>query len=345
MATINRNRNNILSLNAQLHQPQGGHIADSDGLPKTFVNLMLTLFTCLDDQKTGFVKLADIEERWNEQNAKGLPKGLVECLRKVSQNGLLSFDHFCNGLKICLLRNQNESKKLVGGCDKKVSRPSAAAAMIDLENSISKHTANTLAVRPNNAAPAKKALSLPQLCPDGDLDLQPIMGTSLPRKVTSIQTGIPPPKPPRTMLNTNINSVAVNQGTLSKAEIRNALSNWQIGVMLNENDGKEKTLRENGDGQSHNAIYVKKSAINRHREPRRHTLQNGIDYNMLKRLKQIENEKEILIEGLTAVERARDWYLRQIAEVQDKIKYLGRCGTFTVSVCRNSFLLLCFAFF
>lgn len=38
-------------------------------------------------------------------------------------------------------------------------------------------------------------------------------------------------------------------------------------------------------------IYQKKPNAKR-REPRRHTLQNGIDYNMLKKMKQIEQEKE-----------------------------------------------------
>lgn len=59
-------------------------------------------------------------------------------------------------------------------------------------------------------------------------------------------------------------------------------------------------------------------------------------------MKQIEQEKEVsyvtlvlkhfwmfvkvLMNGLGAVERARDWYLKQIAVVQDKMKYLGRMG-------------------
>lgn len=61
-------------------------------------------------------------------------------------------------------------------------------------------------------------------------------------------------------------------------------------------------------------------------------------------MKQIEQEKEVsltchtvsnntlerfvkvLMNGLGAVERARDWYLKQIANVQDKMKYLGRMG-------------------
>lgn len=30
--------------------------------------------------------------------------------------------------------------------------------------------------------------------------------------------------------------------------------------------------------------------------------------------------------GLGAVEKARDWYLKQVAGVQEKMKYLGRMG-------------------
>jgi len=51
----------------------------------------------------------------------------------------------------------------------------------------------------------------------------------------------------------------------------------------------------------------------------------------LKRIKQIEQEKEVLMHGLQAVERARDWYHKQIAAVQEKMKYLGRTNSHTVS--------------
>jgi hypothetical protein len=36
--------------------------------------------------------------------------------------------------------------------------------------------------------------------------------------------------------------------------------------------------------------------------------------------------------GLQAVERARDWYHKQIAAVQEKMKYLGRTNSHTVSL-------------
>jgi len=51
----------------------------------------------------------------------------------------------------------------------------------------------------------------------------------------------------------------------------------------------------------------------------------------LKRMKQIEQEKDTLMQGLQAVERAREWYLKQVAAVTEKIKYLGRMGSHMVS--------------
>lgn len=38
----------------------------------------------------------------------------------------------------------------------------------------------------------------------------------------------------------------------------------------------------------------------------------------------------VLLEGLTAVDKAQEWYLKQISNVQDKIKHLGRMGSHVV---------------
>lgn len=57
--------------------------------------------------------ILDIEQWWQDDGTKGLPKGVIESLRKVTlSNGLLSFERFCAGLKICLLRNQVEMQKI-----------------------------------------------------------------------------------------------------------------------------------------------------------------------------------------------------------------------------------------
>lgn len=50
----------------------------------------------------------------------------------------------------------------------------------------------------------------------------------------------------------------------------------------------------------------------------------------MKRMKQIEQEKDVLLQGLTAVDKAREWYLKQISATQEKIKHLGRMGSHVV---------------
>uniref|UniRef100_A0A182Y9U1 Suppressor APC domain-containing protein n=1 Tax=Anopheles stephensi TaxID=30069 RepID=A0A182Y9U1_ANOST len=389
----------------QVHQQQ----PNGDGLPKAFVAAMRTLFDIMDDRKTGFVRLADIEERWQDDGSKGLPRGVIDSLRKVTPpNGQLSFERFCSGLKICLLRNQTsplsaspvapgashstssspplarDDPGLKGSMAKlSLSRP-PSAPLLDLEPGVgganklptlapasawsTAGPTNTATVRPNNAMPAQKTLSMPQLLsPDGDLDLEP--------PPIILPGAFGPPKPPRVSLNLDRNAhqhqhaqqqplqhhhPIGGSSSIDKAEIRNALQNWQMSLLMGESGGDKGdhpgkgTLRPlargSADGQtdlstsspslqsinqldgarlSSGGLYQKKSpgAAGRRREPRRHTLQNGVDYNMLKRLKQIEQEKDILLQGLTAVERAREWYHKQLATVQEKMRYLGRPGS------------------
>lgn len=57
----------------------------------------------------------------------------------------------------------------------------------------------------------------------------------------------------------------------------------------------------------------------------------------MKRMKQIEQEKDVLLQGLAAVDKAREWYLKQISATQEKIKHLGRMGSHVV---RNIFYFL-----
>lgn len=339
----------------------------TDNLPKQFVAAMRTLFDIMDDKRSGYVRLTDIEQRWKDDGAKGLPHGVIDSLRKVTpSNGLLSFERFCAGLKICLLRNQNEStNEAVDSSDNRLikahhqSKPKDAVIKplrSSTSHQISSHVdtnvlpskvkvtsqpwnnrgcPNTVAVRPNNIFPVvQRALSLPKLCPDSD-DQDRISPSNMPIVLPPLYA---PPKPPRTALVlgngvTNINHL----DRLDKAEIRTALQNWQMGVMMNE-DKRALLNRGSGDGGSFDSAMaiqpapLKKGSNSRRREPRRHTLQNGIDYNMLKRLKQFEQEKDILMQGLSAVDKSREWYIRQIADVQDKIKQLGKMGTHMVRI-------------
>ncbi|KAM5146872.1 suppressor APC domain-containing protein 2 [Mantella aurantiaca] len=66
-------------------------------------------------------------------------------------------------------------------------------------------------------------------------------------------------------------------------------------------------------------------------EHRRHTITNGVDYGMLKRMKELEHEKDLLLQGLEMVEKARDWYLQQVHTVQDQQRNLGKKEYFSES--------------
>ncbi|XP_014613099.1 PREDICTED: suppressor APC domain-containing protein 2 isoform X4 [Polistes canadensis] len=263
----------------------------ADGLPKHFVGAMRTLFDIMDDQNTGFVKFSDIEGRWQDDGTQGLPKGVLDSLKKVTPpNGLLSFERFCAGLKICLLQIQTEGdfKKHDGQPNRP---PSAPILITDNQNKGHWTSPNTATIRPNNAISQQRTLSMPQLLAnrkDINTQLELIDGRNGVETKHSKAYG--PPKPPRT------------------------------GAAL-EGDGKAVDLQNNQLG------LQPKKPLNRRREPRRHTLQNGIDYNMMKRMKQIEQEKDVLLQGLAAVDKAREWYLKQISATQEKIKHLGRMGS------------------
>ncbi|XP_050100244.1 uncharacterized protein LOC126580936 [Anopheles aquasalis] len=411
-----------------------------DGLPKAFVAAMRTLFDIMDDRKTGFVRLADIEDRWLDDGSKGMPRGVIDSLRKVTPpSGMLSFERFCIGLKMCLVRNQplsnggsvdsvgsssssttittntiapaipsptsSSSPQAIEGKLGKLSlsRP-PSAPLLDLDGALGLERkapppsvgpswsngsgvatpgSNTATVRPNNAMPAQKTLSMPQLLsPDEDgLEPPPII----------LPGAYGPPKPPRVSLNLERSNQRQHQhhtvqgtgttlgSSIDKAEIRNALQNWQMSLLMGEasadkTGGVEKsghgalrsltTGRGSADGQTDlsasspslqsinqldgslgrsapgasatllpASLYQKKSTAvygggtgGRRREPRRHTLQTAPRI-CFKRLKQIEQEKDILVQGLAAVEQTRDWYLKQLAVVQEKIRYLGRPGS------------------
>uniref|UniRef100_UPI00398E6207 suppressor APC domain-containing protein 2-like n=1 Tax=Pristiophorus japonicus TaxID=55135 RepID=UPI00398E6207 len=57
-------------------------------------------------------------------------------------------------------------------------------------------------------------------------------------------------------------------------------------------------------------------------EPRRHTIANGIDYDALKQMKELERERDALLHGLEMAERARDWYHQQIHALHQRQRHV-----------------------
>ncbi|MEE6504942.1 hypothetical protein FKM82_005384 [Ascaphus truei] len=105
---------------------------------------------------------------------------------------------------------------------------------------------------------------------------------------------------------------------------RNGSQRAPGGVERQKNGGE---AQPNCRSQSENMNEVMTDQV-RHRcirgPHRRHTITNGVDYSVLKRMKELEQDKDFLIQGLEMVERARDWYHQQIQAVQEQQRNLGK---------------------
>lgn len=66
--------------------------------------------------------------------------------------------------------------------------------------------------------------------------------------------------------------------------------------------------------------------LRRRETARRHTVQSGIDFATLKRLKQLEQERDVLQQGLSVLESGKQWYTKQMEGVDEKISTLTKGG-------------------
>ncbi|XP_004929264.4 suppressor APC domain-containing protein 2 isoform X1 [Bombyx mori] len=316
-------------------------IDNMESLPKQFVAAMRTLFDIMDDKHTGYVKLTDIENRWRDDRTKGLPRGVIESLQKVaSHDGLLTFDRFCTGLKICLLRNQvdNTTSKVdqheadIKNSDLVMaintqSQPSSTNLLEDDE--VNLHRSWNVMKNAETMSQYKDSNSMAQLLTRKETIIQDSRHHAPNGKHDHGLRPFGPPKPPRIQ-----NQIADRKDTIRsyKSEIENEFETEQTTTNKLDFDEISRVVedqsRELGDGRSSNETQIQLRRPTRRREPRRHTLHNGVDYNLLKRMKQIEQEKDILLQGLSAIEEAREWYLKQLTEVQEKMRYAGRMGAY-----------------
>nr|SVE89358.1 EOG090X08VB [Daphnia sinensis] len=312
-----------------------------EGLPKQFVASMKTLFDVMDDKNSGYVKLTDLENFWSEEGLSGLPIGVIESLRKVTPaSGLLSFERFCAGLKICLLRYQSDQQKV----DLKVPLRSPSAPILDLENGPTPppipppiHPRSpTATVRPNNALMLhSRTLSMPLLAAANQQSTteeepppvpvhmrKPETSTAIKERragIHSVYGNVPlfrntppplvpmmgPPKPPRVVQSSAPQNNVITNGALMM-RTRSEISARTMAPTKGNNKG------------------VVSGVSSKKREPRRHTLQNGIDQSMLRRIHMLEQERQVLTSGLQALDKARDWFNSQLIDVKDRIESFGK---------------------
>ncbi|XP_060094213.1 suppressor APC domain-containing protein 1 isoform X2 [Heteronotia binoei] len=59
------------------------------------------------------------------------------------------------------------------------------------------------------------------------------------------------------------------------------------------------------------------------KEPRRHTISNVMEYDVLKRMQELERERDALLQGLEMVNQVRDWFQHHLLEAQRRQKHMG----------------------
>ncbi|XP_060094212.1 suppressor APC domain-containing protein 1 isoform X1 [Heteronotia binoei] len=77
------------------------------------------------------------------------------------------------------------------------------------------------------------------------------------------------------------------------------------------------------------------------KEPRRHTISNVMEYDVLKRMQELERERDALLQGLEMVNQVRDWFQHHLLEAQRRQKHMGTdTNYFPESYSNQSCLLL-----
>lgn len=83
--------------------PPAAPAPGTEGLPRAFLQSLRTLFDILDDRRRGYVHLREIESRWQGADARELPRGVLEGLRRAAPaSGYLTFERFVAGLRTSL---------------------------------------------------------------------------------------------------------------------------------------------------------------------------------------------------------------------------------------------------
>ncbi|NXV52501.1 SAPC2 protein, partial [Uria aalge] len=249
----------------------------TEGLPRVFLQSLRTLFDILDDRRRGYVHLREIESRWRGAEARELPAGVMEGLRRAAPaSGYLTFERFVMGLRAALPGADPPLES--GGGRRSAEKP------------------------PNpRGAEERRGKSGGQREPGhgphrgrGELGAGAV--TDLPGSVRA------PPE-----LGHRRTAGGLTLSSLTGGDAKAAAQSQGDGIHPGTGD-----TRRHQRGRA---------------EHRRHTITNGVDFSMLKHMKELEQEKDFLLQGLELVERTREWYHQHIQLMQERQRLLGKNKT------------------
>ncbi|NWR59291.1 SAPC2 protein, partial [Bucorvus abyssinicus] len=257
--------------------------AGTEGLPRVFLQSLRTLFDILDDRRRGYVHLREIESRWRGTEARELPAGVMEGLRRAAPaSGYLTFERFVLGLRAALPGAEPPGD--TGGGRRGGEKPPSPRCAEERRGKSSGQR------EPGHGQPRGRGRGF----------AQPLPATSPQRPAESPRAG------------------AVGRFLLRAAG----------GLTLSSVTGGDAKAagQSQGDGGHPGAGDTRRHQRGR-AEHRRHTITNGVDFSVLKHMKELEQEKDFLLQGLELVERARDWYHQHIQFMQERQRLLGKNKT------------------
>uniref|UniRef100_A0A8C1PMV0 Suppressor APC domain-containing protein n=1 Tax=Cyprinus carpio TaxID=7962 RepID=A0A8C1PMV0_CYPCA len=268
----------------------------TQGLPKAFLHSLRTLFDILDDGRRGYVHISEIESRWRGAEARDLPAGVLESLRRVApRHGCLSFERFVAGLRNAMFNPENGSRSIASNHQQQLNPPQRAVRPLGPSNGT-----NTLHSRQNVRNGPQDSSVYSALYPGLSVASRGCGGlerTDCSHRSDPIHIG------------KNAHQIRSTESlALEPPDAQNTA----------ESGGLPRSKSETMTG------FTRSRRHTRSRDERRHTITNGVDYEMLKQMKELEQEKDSLLAGLDVLERAREWYQTQIHNITETQRNIGQ---------------------
>ncbi|XP_033979264.1 suppressor APC domain-containing protein 2 isoform X2 [Trematomus bernacchii] len=312
---------------AKVHPKESDY--STDGLPKAFLHSLRTLFDILDDSGRGYVHISEIETRWQGADTRDLPGGVLSCLRRVTPpHGCLTFERFVAGLRYSMLNPEHSAHFKAHAAVHPQQAPQQKPAPLStcsvgtrVENKVRplgpSNVTNTLQHRTSSLQsrarleeapgyPACGPVRYPAVFERPVRGLEQNPGAPAAGGYRAEPGHAPKPIQPQQSRVRSIESLALESPQLQGSSV------GKSGLPRSQSEsasGFTGVSRRHGRGRD---------------EQRRHTISNGVDYGMLKQMKELEQEKDSLLAGLEVVERARDWYQGQIHNVTERQRQVGQ---------------------
>lgn len=258
----------------------------TEGLPRAFLQSLRTLFDILDDRRRGYVHLREIESRWRGADTRELPRGVLEGLRQVAPaSGYLTFERFVAGLRASL-----------GSADGGPRAPARAPARGGGPGRPGGHP----------PPPPQRLVFAPAEEPRTLLERKPLPQGARPPAAgpggaaRSLEKLCGPAEAAPGLAEPERPQGAALERSPSEDAGAVACRAWELGV---------------GDARR---------ASRARGERRRHTITNGVDCDLLRQVAELEQEEEVLRQGLRMMARGRAWYQQQLQRVQERQRRLGQ---------------------